>query len=41
MPAFAFDAFVGAALFDRAGQAWFALGDGTVRDAGRDGQSLP
>jgi WD40 repeat protein len=36
MPEFAFDAFVGAALFDRAGQAWFALGDGKVRDAAGD-----
>ena len=26
-----FDAFVTAAAFDRAGQALFALGDGTVR----------
>lgn len=28
---FSFDAFVTAALFDRTGQAYFALGDGTVR----------
>lgn len=28
---YAFDAFVTSALFDAAGQAWFALGDGTVR----------
>lgn len=28
---YAFDAFVTAALFDSTGQAWFALGDGTVR----------
>lgn len=28
---FSFDAFVTAALFDRAGQVYFALGDGTVR----------
>lgn len=28
----AFDAYVSAALFDRTGQALFALGDGTVRD---------
>ena len=27
----AFEAFVTAALFDASGQAWFALGDGTVR----------
>ena len=28
---YAFDAFVTAALFDASSQAWFALGDGTVR----------
>jgi WD40 repeat protein len=32
MSEFALDAYVGAALFDRAGQAWFALGDGRVVD---------
>ena len=31
---FAFDAYVTAALFDRAGRAGFALGDGTVRFEG-------
>ncbi len=31
MPIFSFDAYVTAALFDRSGQALFALGDGTVR----------
>ena len=31
---FSFDAYVTAALFDRAGRAAFALGDGTVRFAG-------
>ena len=31
MPAYAFDAYVTAALFDAAGRAGFALGDGTVR----------
>jgi WD40 repeat protein len=31
MTAFNFDAYVTAALFDRGGQAMFALGDGTVR----------
>jgi WD40 repeat protein len=31
MPQFSFDAYVTAALFDRSGQAVFALGDGTVR----------
>jgi WD40 repeat protein len=43
---YAFDAYVTAALFDRAGQAWFALGDGTMRLEGgatveaHDGASL-
>lgn len=32
MPDFAFDAYVSAALFDAAGHAWFALGDGRVCD---------
>jgi hypothetical protein len=33
---YSFDAYVTAALFDKAGRAAFALGDGTVRfDAGR------
>ena len=31
---FSFDAYVTAALFDRAGRAAFALGDGTVRFEG-------
>ena len=31
MTTFAFDAFVTSALFDRSGQAVFALGDGTAR----------
>ena len=35
---FAFDAYVTAALFDRAGRACFALGDGTVRYEG--GESI-
>ena len=34
MTAFSFDAYVAAAHFDGAGQAWFALGDGTVRAPG-------
>ncbi len=34
MTAFAFAAYVADARFDGAGQAWFALGDGTVRGQG-------
>jgi WD40 repeat protein len=34
MTAFSFDAYVAAAHFDGAGQAWFALGDGTARGPG-------
>jgi len=40
MSAYAFDAYVTAALFDRAGRAAFALGDGTVRfEAGETQQA--
>ncbi|MCR5877829.1 WD40 repeat domain-containing protein [Phenylobacterium sp. J367] len=35
MSSYAFDAYVTAALFDKAGKAVFALGDGTVRFEGR------
>ncbi|WP_174299814.1 WD40 repeat domain-containing protein [Caulobacter sp. S45] len=34
MTAFSYDAYVAAAHFDGASQAWFALGDGTVRGPG-------
>jgi hypothetical protein len=34
-----FEAYVTEALFDRAGRAWFALGDGTV--AGESGERTP